>query len=181
MTPAVPKVSTRTVNVKALIRNPRGTIWSRCGGAASRCVGRQEITVLAECGRTPRRRRGGWGSGPAPKEEGHLRSRAAPRAPTDLATASPVTPSGNIDSRPMRDATLTTLDDLAANVALSRYIRAALGRRYRGPRGHHESSELGAQTIGQDRFGGYRGSTSRCCSGSSKSTRIVGWFRAVTT
>jgi hypothetical protein len=35
MTPAVPKVSTLTVNVETLIRNPRGAIRSRCGGGAS--------------------------------------------------------------------------------------------------------------------------------------------------
>jgi hypothetical protein len=49
MTPAVPKVSTCTVNVEALIRNPRSGISSGCGGGASQCVGRREITVLAGC------------------------------------------------------------------------------------------------------------------------------------
>jgi hypothetical protein len=52
MTPAVPKVSTCTVNVEALIRNPRSGISSGCGGGASQCVARREITVLAGCGRT---------------------------------------------------------------------------------------------------------------------------------
>jgi hypothetical protein len=122
----------------------------------------------------PRRRRGGRGSGPAPKEEGHLRSRAAPRAPTDLATAPPATHSGNIDSRPTRGGALTTADDLAGNVALGRCISVALGGRYREPRGHHESFKLTGQTVGQDRFGGFRRSNSLRCSGSSKARGSLG-------
>jgi hypothetical protein len=89
------------------------------------------------------------GQRPCTEEEGQLRSRGAPRAPTDLATASPVTRSGNIDSRPTRDGALTTADDLAGNVGLGRCIRAALGGHYREPRSHHESFELTKPSVGR--------------------------------
>jgi hypothetical protein len=48
MTPAVPKVSTRTVNVEALIRNPCGEIWWRCVGGASFKAGRVASGVTSE-------------------------------------------------------------------------------------------------------------------------------------
>jgi hypothetical protein len=51
MTPAVPKVSTCTVNLEALIRNPRWAIPSGCGGRASQR--RNDYTPL-RCGLLPR-------------------------------------------------------------------------------------------------------------------------------